>query len=148
MIRAILAFLALPGVVAVTIPIAIGITAGRPGPDWVVALVPLVAGTLLLLSCVREFHVTGRRTLAPWAPPKRLVTTGPYRWSRNPMYVGVFTILIGWGVFWHSRTLLVYAAAVLCAFYLHVRLVEEPWAARQFGPEWDAYRGRVPRWLF
>ncbi len=145
--RAVAAFLALPGVVAFAIPIAVGASAGRPVRRVAVAAVVLCIGTLLLLWCVREFYVAGRGTLAPWAPPKRLVTSGPYRFSRNPMYLGVITILLGWWLLWDSRTLLIYALAVMCAVNLRVRLAEEPWAARDFGSEWDAYRARVPRWF-
>jgi protein-S-isoprenylcysteine O-methyltransferase Ste14 len=104
-------------------------------------------GTLLLLWCVREFYVSGRGTLAPWDPPKHLVTSGPYRISRNPIYVGVVTILAGWCALWSSRTLLLYLVLVMIAFHLWVLLFEEPWAARRFGSEWDAYRARVPRWV-
>ena len=148
MIRAIPAFIALPGVVAFAIPVAIGASAGRPVPYWAAGLVPLCAGTLLLLWSVREFCVAGRATLAPWAPPKQLAITGPYRYSRNPMYVGVLAILIGWTTIWASRPLLVYLIAVFCAVQLRVVSAEEPWAARRFGSDWDAYRARVPRWLF
>jgi protein-S-isoprenylcysteine O-methyltransferase Ste14 len=147
MLRAILAFIALPGVVAFAVPIAIGTSAGRPAPYWAAGLVPLGAGTLLLLWCVREFYVAGRGTLAPWAPPKQLVISGPYRYSRNPMYVGVVAILLGWTTIWGSRALLIYLIAVFCAFHLRVVFAEEPWAARRFGSDWDAYRARVPRWL-
>ena len=145
--RAVAAFLALPGVVAFAIPIAMGASAGRAVRRVAVAALVLCVGTLLLLWCVREFYVTGRGTLAPWAPPERLVTSGPYRFSRNPMYLGVITILLGWWLLWDSRTLLIYTLAVMCAVYLRVRLAEEPWAARDFGAEWEAYRARVPRWL-
>src|ERR1700687_3675239 len=58
------------------------------------------------MSRMPLFRVAGRGTLAPWAPPQRLVTTGPYRFSRNPMYIGVVTILNGWCTLWGSRTLL------------------------------------------
>jgi protein-S-isoprenylcysteine O-methyltransferase Ste14 len=145
--RAIAAFVALPGVVAFALPIFIGTSAGRPVRHVAIAVVVLCLGTLLLLWCVREFHVAGRGTLAPWAPPKRLVTSGPYRLSRNPMYVGVVTILVGWWVLWDSRTLLLYALVVAVAVHVRVLMAEEPWAARDFGAEWEAYRTRVPRWF-
>jgi protein-S-isoprenylcysteine O-methyltransferase Ste14 len=145
--RAIVAFVALPGMVAFVIPLAIGLSAGRPVRYSIIAAIPLTLGTLLLLWCVREFYVAGRGTLAPWDPPKHLVTTGPYRVSRNPMYVGVIAILVSWCVLWDSRTLMIYAALFAVGFHLRVVLFEEPWAARQFGAQWGAYRARVSRWL-
>jgi protein-S-isoprenylcysteine O-methyltransferase Ste14 len=147
LIRAVAAFVALPGVIAFAAPIAIGISAGRPVQHAAIGIAVLCSGTLLLLWCVREFYVAGRGTLAPWAPPKHLVTSGPYRVSRNPMYIGVVTILIGWSVLWGSRTLLVYALVAMGAVHVRVLAAEEPWAAGNFGAEWQAYRARVPRWI-
>jgi protein-S-isoprenylcysteine O-methyltransferase Ste14 len=147
LIRAIAAFVALPGIVAFAVPMAIGISAGLPVHSVALAVAPLCFGVILLLWCVREFYVAGRGTLAPWDPPRHLVTTGPYRISRNPMYIGVVTILVGWCVLWDSRTLVIYTAFFLCGFHLRVLLFEEPWAARQFGEQWQAYRARVPRWV-
>jgi len=147
LVRAIAAFVALPGIVAFALPITVGTSAGRPARHQVISVVVLCLGTLLLLWCVREFYVAGRGTLAPWAPPRHLVTSGPYRLSRNPMYVGVVTILIGWSILWDSRTLVLYALAVAAAVHVRVLLAEEPWAARKFGAEWEAYRARVPRWF-
>jgi len=145
--RAVVAFLALPGVVAVAVPVTIGFHAHYRPRYIPFAIVLLTGGTFLLLWCVREFYVRGRGTLAPWAPPQRLVTTGPYRFSRNPMYLGVITILLGWSALWASPVLVAYAGAVLCAFHLRVILSEEPWALHQFGAEWRAYAARVPRWM-
>ena len=62
-----------------------------------IGLLPLAIGIVLLLWCVRDFYVVGRGSLAPWAPPKNLVTIGLYRVTRNPMYVAVLTILCGMG---------------------------------------------------
>jgi protein-S-isoprenylcysteine O-methyltransferase Ste14 len=146
-LRALAAFVVLPGVAAFAIPMALGVSANRPVRYAVPAAILLCLGTLLLLWCVREFYVAGRGTLAPWDPPRRLVTTGPYRFSRNPMYVGVVTILIGWCTLWNSRALIIYAVLLAIGFHLRVLLFEEPWAARQFGTEWQAYRARVSRWL-
>jgi len=147
LLRAITAFVALPGVVAFALPIAIGISTHRSMRYVPPAAAIVALGTLLLLWCVREFYVSGRGTLAPWSPPRYLVTSGPYRWSRNPMYIGVVTILLGWCVLWDSRTLRNYTLVVAGLFYLRVLVVEEPWAARSFGAEWNAYRAKVPRWI-
>jgi len=105
--QAIFAFLALPGVIAFIIP---GLVL-RPAPSvalhWL-GMIPLAIGTVLLLWCVRDFYVAGRGTLAPWTPPKRLVAVGLYRFSRNPMYIAVITILIGWAVMFQTMALVIY----------------------------------------
>jgi protein-S-isoprenylcysteine O-methyltransferase Ste14 len=147
LIRAIAAFAVLPGIVAFALPIWFGISSGIAVRYVMLAALPLCVGIFLLLWCVREFYVSGRGTLAPWDPPQHLVTTGPYRVSRNPMYIGVVTILVGWCVLWDSRALLIYTALFLCGFHLRVLLFEEPWAAQKFGAQWLAYRERVPRWV-
>lgn len=147
LLRAIGAFLALPALAAFVIPVWIGVSAALPIRYPVPAVVLLCLGTLLLLWCVREFYVSGRGTLAPWDPPRHLVTSGPYRISRNPMYIGVVTILAGWCTLWDSRTLIIYSVLFAIGFHLRVLTVEEPWAARRFGADWDAYRARVPRWV-
>jgi protein-S-isoprenylcysteine O-methyltransferase Ste14 len=145
--RAIAAFVALPGMVAFAIPVAIGLSSGRPQRHGIIAAMLLTLGTLLLLWCVREFYVAGRGTLAPWDPPQQLVTTGPYGISRNPMYAGVITILAGWCVLWGLSVLVIYAALCAVGFHFRVVLYEEPWAARRFGAVWDAYCARAARWL-
>jgi protein-S-isoprenylcysteine O-methyltransferase Ste14 len=147
LLRALLAVLALPGVIAVAVPVVWLIRAGRTEVvrPWGLAL--LAAGFSGLLACVRDFHVAGRGTLAPWAPPRRLVAVGLYRFSRNPMYVAVLAILAGWGIAFDSAGHMVYAGGVAAAFHLRVLLHEEPWLARSFPDEWAAYRRRVPRWL-
>jgi protein-S-isoprenylcysteine O-methyltransferase Ste14 len=149
LVRALVAFVALPGVVAFLVPWAV-IASDRSASvvtlnGW--GAVPFALGTGLLLACVREFYVAGHGTLAPWSPPVALVVSGPYRWSRNPMYVAVLLVLAGWAIGFRSATLGIYAGAVLVAFQLRIVLHEEPWLARTFGNDWVPYRERVRRWL-
>src|SRR5436305_1603189 len=135
--RAVIAFLVLPGTIAFLVPLLL-----RPGAGRIhgIGIPFLVTGIGLLLWCVRDFYVAGRGTLAPWAPPERLVIVGLYRLSRNPMYIAVLIILCGWAMTFMSRVLWIYAAFVAVAFHLRVIFGEEPWLARTHGAEWLTYR--------
>ena len=148
LMRALLAVLALPGLVAFVAPLLIARSEIRAGSFNAFALVLLIPGLTLLVWCVRDFLVTGKGTLAPWDPPRLLVTSGPYRYSRNPMYVGVSLLLLGWSVAFRSSGLLLYACIVMLAFHLRVIVSEEPWLARKHGRTWNGYVAKVPRWFF
>lgn len=144
-VRALTAFLVLPGMVAFLVPWLLRPPGGR---IHVVGLPLLGAGSFLLLWCVRDFYVSGRGSLAPWAPPTRLVRVGLYRLSRNPMYIAVILVLGGWALMFQARALWIYLAAMAIAFHLRVVIGEEPWLERTHGEEWRAYRAEVPRWLW
>src|SRR5207253_960672 len=109
--------------------------------------IALVPGLIILLWCVKEFYFAGKGTLAPWTPPKVLVTTGLYRFSRNPMYIGVVLILAGWALGYRSRSLAIYGVAIALMFHARVIWGEEPFLARTHGDDWTRYRERVSRWF-
>ena len=146
-LRALLAFLALPGIVAFAIPLYWLISTSRTDLVQPLGLLPLLLGCAGLLWCVRDFYVFGKGTLAPWSPPERLVTAGLYRYSRNPMYVSVLLILLGWAVAFGARGLYWYTLVVGIAFHVRVVMAEEPWLRRTHGAAWDDYVRRVRRWL-
>jgi protein-S-isoprenylcysteine O-methyltransferase Ste14 len=146
-LRALLAFLACPGVVALAVPALIALRGEGSAVVHPAGFVLLGAGLVLLLWCVRDFYVAGKGTLAPWDPPRSLVVIGLYRWSRNPMYVAVTLTLLGWSVAYASRSLLIYTLAVMTAFHLRVVYAEEPWLAKAHGDAWEVYRRQVRRWL-
>lgn len=143
--RALIAFLALPGMVGYAIPIVIGSLGERDG--GVTGLLVVGVGSVLLLWCVVEFYRAGRGTLAPWAPARNMVVTGPYKWSRNPMYIAVVLVILGWALWFGSRDGAIYLAAVAVAFHFRVTLYEEPRIAAQFPADWPDYARRVRRWL-
>jgi protein-S-isoprenylcysteine O-methyltransferase Ste14 len=145
-LRALISFLALPGIVAFVAPALLVGSISRRAPHGEGVTV-FLAGLLVLLWCVRDFYVAGKGTLAPWDPPRHLVSVGLYRFSRNPMYVGVLLILIGWTLAFRSRSLLIYTVVVAILFHVRVVTNEEPWLARAFPDEWPRYKARVPRWL-
>jgi protein-S-isoprenylcysteine O-methyltransferase Ste14 len=145
--RAMLAFIALPGVVAFMLPVLIGELDGIRIPGSIFGLIFLLLGSLALLWCIRDFYVSGKGTLAPWDPPEHLVNVGLYNYSRNPMYVAVLVTLLGWVILFGSPVLLIYTIGVAVAFRQRVIRSEEPWLAQNFGQEWLAYKESVPRWL-
>jgi protein-S-isoprenylcysteine O-methyltransferase Ste14 len=146
--RALIAFLALPGMVAFVLPVPIA-NFIRALPEIALGTILIFAlGLLSLLACVREFYLAGKGTLAPWAPPVNLVTSGLYRVTRNPMCLSVLVILLAWLSWCPSTGLAKYTVCVAVAFHLRVVLREEPWLQRTFDNGWTAYSASVPRWLW
>lgn len=133
--------------VAFVIPLTIVRPSHVARPVSPVAFAVLALGMVVLLWCVRDFHVVGRGTLAPWAPPRQLVRVGLYRFSRNPMYLGVLLLVTGWALVFRSSALAIYGAALAIAFHMRVVLGEEPWLARTHGASWEEYRAQVRRWI-
>jgi protein-S-isoprenylcysteine O-methyltransferase Ste14 len=106
----------------------------------------VVLGGVLALWCVVNFGLEGRGTPAPFDPPRRLVVRGPYRFVRNPMYVGAVLALAGAALFYRSAALIGYAALFLMSAHLFVVGYEEPTLRGKFGGEYEAYCRRVGRW--
>jgi protein-S-isoprenylcysteine O-methyltransferase Ste14 len=104
-------------------------------------------GAAILLWCSWAFTVLGRGTPSPTHPPRRLVTSGLYRFVRNPIYIGVLFSLLG-HVFWHpARSILLMPPIVAVAAHLFVLLYEEPHLRHAFGSEYESYCRIVPRWF-
>jgi protein-S-isoprenylcysteine O-methyltransferase Ste14 len=103
-------------------------------------------GTAVALWCIFTFATIGKGTPAPFDPPRRLVIRGPYRFVRNPMYIGAALALAGVAVFYRSLPLLAYAAAFLVVCHRFVLAYEEPTLRRTFGADYGVYCQRVSRW--
>ncbi len=116
------------------------------GPPQVAGMIVGAAGAALALWCILTFAVVGKGTPAPFDPPRRLVIRGPYRFVRNPMYVGAGLALAGAALFYHSLAVLAYTALFFVITHLFVLFYEEPTLRRTFGGEYEAYRRHVPRW--
>ncbi|HEV2915279.1 MAG TPA: isoprenylcysteine carboxylmethyltransferase family protein [Pyrinomonadaceae bacterium] len=107
----------------------------------------LLLGAAIYSWCAWDFTFTGRGTPAPIDPPKELVVRGLYRYVRNPMYIGILSILSGEALLFESRRLFAYTAGVFILYYVIVLLYEEPILRRKFGESYERYCKAVPRWL-
>lgn len=136
-----------PGTVAIWLPLSMVRDLPTAPLFWRLASLPLFAvGIAVYAWCLSDFARAGG-TPAPIDAPPRLVVRGLYHHTRNPMYVGVLTTILGWVVRYRTLGLLTYAGVVWLAFQTFIILYEEPHLARIFGADYADYRARVGRWL-
>ncbi|HEV2046317.1 MAG TPA: isoprenylcysteine carboxylmethyltransferase family protein [Chthoniobacterales bacterium] len=117
------------------------------GGQQIAGMIIVTIGGAIALWCVFAFVFIGKGTPAPFDPPRKLVIRGPYRFVRNPMYIGAGIALAGAALFYGSMSILIYAVAFLVAVHLFVLLYEEPTLRRTFGDDYNEYCSRVKRWL-
>ena len=118
------------------------------GGASVQALAWLLFGAWLVLtvSSIGNFR-RSRTSIVPIRPATTLVIAGPYRFTRNPMYVGLAVLTVALGLFldsWWPILLLVPVLFVVRAFVI---APEERYLERRFGADYVAYTRRVRRWL-
>ena len=106
----------------------------------------VAAGVVLALSAMSLF-LRARTHLIPNRPATALVEAGPYRFTRNPMYVSLTTVYLGVCVLMQSLWALVFLPLVLVVIYRKVIAPEEAYLERRFGGEYVQYKKRVRRWL-
>ena len=106
----------------------------------------LIVPAVLLVSSVQEFARRGRGTPAPSDPPQRLVTSGTYAYVANPMQVGKFLMVAGWGLFWWNPWMVVAAFSGLLYSIGVASPREDKEMVRRFSHAWLCYRQQVRRW--
>jgi protein-S-isoprenylcysteine O-methyltransferase Ste14 len=116
------------------------------GVPQVIGMIITSVGTAIAFWCIFTFAFVGRGTPAPFDPPRRLVIRGPYRFVRNPMYIGAILTLLGVALFYGSLSILIYACVFFLATHLFVVLYEEPTLRQTFRSDYEAYCRRVSRW--
>ena len=130
-----------------------GVTIGAPtaivstSMGAIPPLLLFIVGAVVYLRCAWDFAVTGGGTPAPVDAPKRLVVTGIYRHTRNPMYLGVGAAVVGEAWMFRSLVLLVYFAIIFTVINCFVLFYEEPTLKARFGADYEAYKKAVPRWF-
>lgn len=118
-----------------------------PQAYWLVAIL-VVLSTIVGLASVISFKLANT-TITPLHPEKtnHIVTTGIYRFSRNPMYLSIAIFLTAWAIYLENATaLIVLPLFVVCLNYLQI-IPEEQSLECKFGDEYLAYKKAVRRWL-
>lgn len=106
----------------------------------------LALAAVALIECFLRFALTAAGTPAPAAPTQKLVVTGLYRRTRNPMYVAVLGLIGAQALMFESPQLALYGGVVWLAFHIFVVGFEEKRLAREFPDQYPSYAANVPRW--
>ena len=151
LIRAITYAVIFISLVLIYVPVRLLVWTGIDYPTSIAAkqIIGMVIGTLgamLALWCVLTFATIGQGTPASFDPPRRLVFRGPYRFVRNPMYIGAGLALMGAALFYESLAMLGYILLLSIAVHFFILWYEEPPLRRTFGEEYETYCRQVRRW--
>jgi len=141
-------FVLLFGLVLIYLPSRLFSAVARPagiGIFQVAGILIGATGAAIALWCASSSR-SSVAALLHRSPPRRLVTRGPYRFVRNPMYIGVGVWFGGCEVFYQSSQVLAYVVLFVIASHLFVVWYEEPTLRRMFGSEYSTYCSRVRRW--
>ena len=106
----------------------------------------IAAGLLVMVWGLATF-LRPRTAVMPHLPASRLVTSGPYRFSRNPMYVGLTLTYVGLALLIDTAWPLFVLPVVLALLMVMVVRREERYLERAFGEAYRSYRQRVRRWV-
>lgn len=133
-------------VLAVALNFAVPILNLVPAPWRLLGALPLILGVVVNFQADQAFH-TAETAVDPSKDPSALVTFGPYRLTRNPMYFGFVLILLGVALLLGSLS--PYLAVLAFGLLMNTTFIpiEEQKLAAAFGSQWAAYQRRVRRWL-
>lgn len=123
---------------------------------WV-GIMFICLGILFYIWTVISFLLKGKGTPAIWftavlsfiigKEPTKMVSSGLYKYSRNPMYLGIMSIVAGSGIFFQFSILLWYALILFIIFSGVVIWIEEPHLEKKFGNAYQSYKKETRRWL-
>jgi protein-S-isoprenylcysteine O-methyltransferase Ste14 len=139
----------IPGTIAIYLPLFIvrGSSPTNTAVLFFAGLILLATGAAAYFWTIWDFARFRRGTPLPLDAPQKLVVRGLYRFTRNPMYLSVLIVIVGWAGLYSDARLVLYAVGVAGAVHLFVVFYEEPSLAKLFGEEYLAYKASVGRWL-
>lgn len=140
--------LILPVTVLILVPLAIEKDISiKTLSAFVAGLLVMLAGLVIMAITLFKFITVGKGTLAPWFPTGKLLVGGLYSYVRNPMIIGVLTILFGESIAILSLHILIWTGLFFLINQIYFLVYEEPTLEKRFGEGYRSYKNEVPRWI-
>ena len=157
-LRRTLISLILPFVFLIGFPITAFLFNDTQNIDWllhgpqgqiasIIGVFLIVIGLVLVLATIPFFLRQSSGTNMPWDPAPELIVTGIYRYVRNPMHIGVFSIMMGEGLILRSISILGFVTFAIILHLFYIPFSEERGLEKRFGEEYLVYKENVPRWI-
>lgn len=144
--RLILNVLLLPGMIMILVPyLILTVQPGSITKLFYLGLLFYLLSVGCIAHCVYLFFQTGQ-DIAPWTPPKKLLTTGPYKFCRHPIFLAMITGIVGLSLMFNSVLLKIYLIILLIALLCRA-LKEEKKLEKMFPRQWQIYVATTSRWL-
>lgn len=128
------------------VPILVEHDLATPGRYWIGGLVAAAAVLILGIWPIRQFKRTGQ-DVKPWTPTPEIVVSGPYKFTRNPMYLMMILFCLGFAIILSEAWILILTP--VCGFLIYRIAIrhEETYLEGKFGDSYRAYKRRVRRWI-
>ena len=118
-------------------------------PKWFIipGYILITAGGLIAFATAMTFVIIGKGTPAPFDSPREFVSTGLYKYVRNPMYIGGFLLFEGYAFLNLSFSMMIFPLFWLIIVHLFIVFYEEKTLEKKFGQSYKNYKNKVNRWI-
>jgi len=117
-----------------------------PARYWIGGLIAVAAVLILVVWPARQFQQSGQDP-KPWTPTPEMVVHGPYKFTRNPMYLGMLLFCIGFAIILSDLWILILTPVCGWLIYYFAIRHEEAYLEEKFGDAYRAYQAGVRRWI-
>ena len=132
-------------VIALQVDSFLGISNMLPKSLRLILSLPVFSLALFFIGWSVQYFLKVKGTPVPFNPPPKLVTTGPYAYTRNPMLTGVFILLFAFGVYYGSISLIfIFTPLFILLNVWELKFIEEPELVKRLGEDYIEYRKRTP----
>lgn len=112
-----------------------------------IGIIFMNAGGILAIWCTILMYKSRKATPSPFTIPKKIITTGPFKYVRHPMMWSLNFVIIGQIFAWHSLMILIWFLIWLRFSVIYISRYEEPYLTELFGEEYIEYCRNTPRWI-